>query len=374
MKAILFKVAQFNDKINAKYPANSLLITPDKLAEDLKEKYVKQGKPNVVEVANINHFFPNFNVKRHPRHPILFLRTGGIGDIFAFSTLFKQLDAHKIIFATQTMYNPCFSYFERPPDTVREVTRAAFENVTFARLRTHLGNIRYANYEGFIENFQKDNWYKIFMEGIGLDYNTELARPQLKHGRPVPKSAYNGIPSERSMIITYKASAAMRTADLEVVLRSIEQSAFRDWKLFIHEVTLDGHARAAIERSPLKVKIIPDGPLYQCLLDWYDAAFVLSVDTGAIHFREGVGKPALGVYGAFHPNARTDTYKNVFSSYFGSLCPHQPCFLHETQEIKTCIAGTGLSYAPCLSMKLNPEFGDQLTHALNHSFLTYSFS
>ena len=78
------------------------------------------------------------------------------------------------------------------------------------------------------------------------------------------------------------------------------------------------------------------------------AKFVISVDTSAIHFREGIGKPALGLYGAFSADSRTKYYKFTKSIDIKSNCDIQPCFLHEKQ----CPKITTEKFAPCLSTNI----------------------
>lgn len=373
MKAIIFRRQQKNDITGKVYPANSFLIAPDQLTEQLKAKYDSQGKKDVFKIDNINAFFPDFNAKKHKRNPILFLRTGGIGDLMAFSTLFEQLKEHKTIFATLSIYKPCFEWYTTKPGTIREVTLPVFENVTFSRLRSHFGNIRYANYEGQVENFQKDNWYKVFFNGIGLDYDEKLARPSLIKSRIVPENNNKNVKSRKSLFLVHRASANMRTISIEDALISIKKSKFNDWTIYLHEFTLSETDKKHVTNSELNIKIIPKGSMHQALLDWFDAEFILSSDTGSIHFREGIEKPALAAYAAFHPRSRTETYKHVSSAYFESLCPAQPCYLHETETIKFCKYGQGLEYAPCLSKKLYPDFNDHLTQALNENFSLFSF-
>ena len=373
MKAVIFRQAQWNDETRTKFPANSMLICPDKLAKNLKDKYTQMGRPGVCEVNNINHYFPDFNKQKHARNPILFLRTGGIGDMMAFSTLFEQLKDHRTIFSTLNIYKPCFAWYTTPPGTIREITQPTFTDVTFSRLRSHFGNIRYANYEGQVENFQRKNWYQVFFEGIGLPWDEQLARPSLIKNRVTIDNRNSQIPKHKSLLIAHRASANMRTIDIEATLQAVERSKFHDWRVLFHELSLTQRDKEIIENSALNIKIIPPGTMHQALLDWYDAEFVISADTGAIHFREGVEKPALGIYAAFHPSSRTSTYRHVRSAYFTSLCPDQPCYLHESETIKTCPHGVGLNFAPCLSRRLSPDFADNFAHALNECFAWYSF-
>jgi ADP-heptose:LPS heptosyltransferase len=83
--------------------------------------------------------------------------------------------------------------------------------------------------------------------------------------------------------------------------------------------------------------------LYQ--LDTAD--FVISVDTSAIHFREGVGKPALGVYSSFTKESRTKYYIYTLSLDVKGNCPIQPCFKYDN-SICPHITKESIN-VPCLS-------------------------
>jgi len=76
-----------------------------------------------------------------------------------------------------------------------------------------------------------------------------------------------------------------------------------------------------------------------------DYEFVISVDTSAIHIREGLCLPALGLYGAFSVDSRAKYYKHVKYIDVKNDCLFSPCFNHSQ---KTCSENKG-GYATCLS-------------------------
>ena len=92
----------------------------------------------------------------------------------------------------------------------------------------------------------------------------------------------------------------------------------------------------------------------------------ISVDTAAIHFREGVERPGLGIYSSFTTESRTKHYRFTHSFDVKSPCRFQPCFKHQSEINEVCRESAGGSLeAPCLSEKYNPGFVDQLVENMN---------
>lgn len=368
MKALLFKRAMkytANDGKEVRFPPNSWAILPDKLALEIRDKFAGQSKGYVLQAKNINEWFRDY--KYPSKNPVLFLRTGGIGDICALSTIFAELD-NRITLATMPQYRAVIQWMNRQPDIIKDVTRAVYEGMSHGNWLRHFQNTRYANWEGHVENFQTRNWYEIFCDGIELPFRPELGRPDLTTERIVATDKMRPQLCQNSLLICHRASTYMRTVELHTVLKAVEASRFAEWKLYIHEQNLLPAERELLDEWPRKVNIIPRGTMHQCLLDWYDAGFVLTCDSGAIHFREGVQRPALAMYASFHPESRTKYYQYTRSAYFHSLCPDQPCFLHETAEIKSCPAGKDIAHAPCLGKEWNPSLWEDIAKTLDEVY------
>ena len=79
-------------------------------------------------------------------------------------------------------------------------------------------------------------------------------------------------------------------------------------------------------------------------------------------FREGLGKPALGIYGAFSTESRTKYYKYTHSIDIKSSCNIQPCFRHDGQMCKYVTKDS--THAPCLGKELSPDIEQQINTAL----------
>jgi ADP-heptose:LPS heptosyltransferase len=85
-----------------------------------------------------------------------------------------------------------------------------------------------------------------------------------------------------------------------------------------------------------RIKIINAENLNKFFLDVFDATLSISVDTAQFHFREGIEKPAVGLYGPFPYECRTKYYKYTLSMNIESKCPNMPCFIHVKSSESIC--------------------------------------
>ena len=143
----------------------------------------------------------------------------------------------------------------------------------------------------------------------------------------------------------------MRTSNFEdFYLPALKR--FPDHAFFVHESDLTKKEINYIIEKTTNVTIIPKISGEEYFDNLYAAAFVISTDTAAIHFREGIEKPALGVYGAFTSESRTSGYIHTKSFNPKSKCPHQPCFVHQQTLDHVCpFAKPGDTVAKCQSGK-----------------------
>jgi ADP-heptose:LPS heptosyltransferase len=129
----------------------------------------------------------------------------------------------------------------------------------------------------------------------------------------------------------------------------------------VHEVDLTETDKRFIEQTG-NIFILPQSDLHDYLVNLYDADMVVTTDTGGLHFREGVGRPALGVFGAMTTGSRTSGYRFTKSFNVKSTCEHQPCFIHERIKNQVCLnAKEGDRVAKCQTGK---SFQKQLEQEL----------
>jgi hypothetical protein len=144
-------------------------------------------------------------------------------------------------------------------------------------------------------------------------------------------------------------------------------NVFPDYEIFVHEYILTpGDIQYAAQNE---IAIISSANTSEYLDDVFYASMVVSVDSAAIHFREGVQLPAIGIYNAFSADCRTKYYRYTKSFDIEKVCPKQPCFMHQTAINQVCeYAQLGSTEAPCFSTMNKDivlELSDKIQLALN---------
>ena len=256
---------------------------------------------------------------------LLLVRSGGIGDLMAYSILHDR--APQIAFVSQGKYRPYMKLWQTPPKFKAFETPIFLANNTqdFYNKLKHYG--RLTGREDDIEKGSKENWYKIISESAGIPA-TRL-RPQLikPSGQTIP-----------GCMIVSKASITDRTANHEDVIKAASP--------YFKHIILSHNQQWSNDE-------------YISALMRYE--YVISVDTSAIHIREGLGLPALGLYGAFVKECRTSGYIYTTSIQVDSGCP--PCQRHSRIP---CPKNTGTPFAPCLS---GNRMIEQIQHEI-HNYIT----
>lgn len=262
-------------------------------------------------------FVPAETIDKYDSHAsMLLVRSAGIGDIIALSSLCGYANQTTIL--TQTKYKPLKKYFDVP------VTFKGFEEpltvYSYPKgLHSFLQRTGMMYGDTDIDNGSRENWYEILSRSVNFEFDPEYARPQLR-------SLTNEV--NDVCIVVSQSSSLNRTASKT----DLDKLARKYFKNVIHADEM----KWSFE---------------QYLHELDRARYVISVDTSAIHFREGIGKPALGLYGAFTTDSRTKYYKFTQSVNLKSSCDIQPCFLHDN---KRCPKATD-NFAPCLSNNINDE-------------------
>jgi len=275
--------------------------------------------------------YPSELIEKYKEHPnLLLVRSGGIGDLIALTVL-CGIDGVNTVILTQDKYKPLARYinyahtfkgFSEPIFTVKFPNTVEDECKKWGQM---VGDTE-------IDKGSKRNWFKILNESAGFtEYDEESLRPDLLSKTNV---------HDNVCIAVSTASCVNRSADREM-LKQIAQRHFENVVMADEQ----------------------DWTLSQYLEKLDRAKFVISVDTSAIHFREGIGKPALGIYGAFTTESRTKYYQFTKSIDVVSLCPLQPCFKHDSE---ICPHLNGLNYAPCLGRER-----DVVEHQIETALIQY---
>jgi len=277
---------------------------------------------------------------------LIMVRYGGIGDLIALTSVIDYFEGKRIHFITQEKYFAIFDWFENKPKV--------YDNRNGIKEPKYKKNWACYHSLNLIENGHDENWYHLFFKFIEEDNpGEEFYRPVLKKERISNRESNIYKSNKPSLLIVNRSTAMMRTIRINDILQALPNK--ETFNIFVYEMGVDESINGInIIKSDL-------ADLEGFLLDCYDADYLISVDTGALHFREGIEKPAIGLYNSFTTDSRTKYYEHTKSFDIKSDCEHQPCFWHERAMMKYCIKGNQSMFsAPCFDSKYNDKWIEQL--------------
>ncbi len=330
-------------------------VSSDKVNHELAEQLVKYAnKHNNQSILKAIKFCDTSEVLKraivgNDFKNLLIIRYGGIGDLIALTSIMDYFEDKNIRIVTQEKYKPLFEWFTNTPELC-PIYKPVFSGMKWKDKR--LDSWAEFNGNGVVEAGHSKNWYEVFFELSGIEHDESCFRPQLKTERinDNQSNIQRLSTGKPSILICNKATAMMRTCKASTIIDSIPNKEKYD--IFVHDINL-------VDKEEVDAIVIEKSNLATFFLDCYDANMVISVDTGAIHFREGIDKPAIGLYNSFTTDARTKYYQYTKSFDIKSECDLQPCFLHEQGITKHCPKGSG-SVAPCFDSELNKTLKEQL--------------
>jgi hypothetical protein len=249
-----------------------------------------------------------FNIKPiTTQKNLLLIRSGGIGDLMAYSVL--QHRAENVVFITQAKYRPYLKLWQKPP-IFKAPSSPIFIAKTFESMVKQLEDYgRMTGEEDAIELGSRENWYNIINRAANQP--NEHQRPQLiqPQGEQI-----------KGCLIVSNSSVVDRTADNTAIVKAC--------------LPYFNHIILAHDQGWKDEEYINALMRYE---------YVISVDTSAIHIREGFGLPALGLYGAFEKDCRTLGHIYTQSIQINNCTP---CHRHSRLP---CQFNQGTKFAPCLS-------------------------
>jgi hypothetical protein len=340
------------------YPAQSKAILPWRAID--KKDVDNLQKKGVINITPIDETFNRYKVGEQA-FPLFTHIGGGVGDIIVFSAITAFLSDHRIIVHTEEKFRPIFEWF-RYPVMFKNWHSTIVENHTPANRITRYKNLKRLPLEWSAIQSHDTNWYDGFFQRIGLEKAQEgYDRPILNTNRI---SHLPQLIKKNSILICHRASCQMRSSHFEDFYPAVRE-AFPNKTIYVHDVDLTESDQYFIANQMVRrrnIVILPQCTMGQFLTNLYDADMVVTTDSSAIHFREGLEKPCLGVFGAMTIQSRASTYSFTRSFNTESPCPHQPCFIHELRKGQVCPNATeGDRVARCQS---GPEFQLQLYREL----------
>ncbi len=329
----------------------------------IKNYIQKTGNKSILKAISfidIDNLFRKATIKAKFNNLIIF-RFGGMGDLIALSSIVDYFDCNTH-FVTDKKYFPIFEWFENKPK-LYPTNEAIFKN--FKKSGFKYDTWAKFHGEGIIETGHNKNWFELFFDFIEENNpGRDFLRPQLKTERiNNNKSNIQRYSSGRkSLLIANKATTMIRTCHVSDIFNSIPDDIKKNYDIFVHENNM-----SESDKLIDGLTVIPKTDFNTFLLDCYDCDMLISVDTGALHFREGINKPAIGLYNSFTSDSRTKHYQYTKSFNIKSECDKQPCFIHENDYIKSCPKGNNDMFAaPCFDSKHNKTLINQLTQILEN--------
>lgn len=282
---------------------------------------VDQAMANLLKRTNVATIYPITVFEKYQgKGKLLVLRTGGLGDIIALSSV---LDENSTLL-THPKHIPVIDYFEHKP-IVKDMSKPIWD-LKDIQLFDIVNDYKMVWGDEAIDQGSKENWYNIF----------EKATNRPSQGRPRLIEPTDPIEKGYCLIVS-KSSNANRNADTNTLI----------------EIANNYYSKVLVATEQ---KWTTKEYLNQLCM----AEMVISTDTSAIHFREGIKRKALGLYGAFTTEARTKYYQHTKSIDIQSLCDKQPCFSHIKNNCKHLVNMN----AGCLSPEFNPTLKAQVSEAL----------
>lgn len=293
---------------------------------------------------------------------MLIIRTGGIGDLIAMSSLAAYCWHNTIKFVTSKHLLSVFDWYETNNVYPKAVDEPLYMNFRPVRVPFIQKTTKRVYAEGIIEEGGRENWYAVFFGAIGLKkVPYEFLRPHLVKERVTDKPSHIDT-GRKSILISHRSTAQMRSMLFQDIYEPIVKIiGDRDVDIYVHSANCTQQDLDYLKTiSDGRVKIIKQSSVSMYLLELFDATVTVSVDSAAVHFREGTGKPGIGIYAAFTTDSRVQFYETTQSFNLKSGCGLQPCFIHQQYKDHVCPkARKGDTEAPCMG-SMNKTLQEQI--------------
>lgn len=320
------------------YPKHSIAVVGARLTRQVITE--KIGMP-----FYLDEIFKRFRYG-DPHGKVFSHMSQGIGDMIAFSSITAFLSPMLIQVHVDPRFYTLFDWFAGGNMTLTPFHYPIVRDFTHGNRLTKYKNICRVAIEYAVNSAGGKNWFEVYYGCIGLEPDSDLCRPRLK----VPEKVRGVERVKKTVLLCNRSSCQIRSSSLQDFYEPVRE-AYPDFKVLVHEKNLTRPDRDYMATLPEdSITVIPPSNFEGFLLDLYTHEMVVSTDTAAIHFREGLGLPAVGVYGGFTVDSRTRDYKYTRSFDTSHPCPHKPCFRHESEDERYCQLHTdGMETAPCQS-------------------------
>jgi ADP-heptose:LPS heptosyltransferase len=236
-----------------------------------------------------------------------------------------------------------FDWFESDVDFISYFTpTVSWKKGSITKKKNVNKKIKPIFFEGLIEN-SSINWFELQYNEIGAvssnTFDTSLGRPKLKTKR-ISKKKSNIDLTKKSILLNPRSTSIIRSMRFEDMYNAlIKIINDLDCNIYVHSKNIKNEDVNFISKQSKidnRINVIHAKTLEEFLLDAYDTTIAISVDSAIVHFREGIQKPCIGIYGQFTTECRTKYYKHTHTFDIKSDCPHMPCFVHVKKNDEIC--------------------------------------
>ncbi len=278
---------------------------------------------------------------------------GGIGDIIAFSAVLKYLEDYQIRVYINPSLNPLAEQF-----TCRNIKILPYFS-PITNLNKGFDGLRRMAIEYAIIT-TRDNWFKAYFERLRIPH------PGSYYYRPHLASKVRT--SKNTILICHRASCQIRSSRFEDYYLPARM-VYPDKIFYVHEIDLTFEDMRFVQEQK-NILVLRDSDMQTYLNTLASMELIICTDTAAIHYREGIRKPALAAYGAILLESRTKYYQYTKSFNIKTECPYKPCFAHELIKGSICKWAEDLrgykKTAPC-------QTGEQFQAQLERELRNYKY-
>jgi hypothetical protein len=323
---------------------------------------------NIIESKDLLRYYDDRTDKCNN---VLLICGGGIGDIIAYSALCKYLyeKGINVHYATQRKYFDVLKWFKTPV-RILDVNGVLFDDFSIQNRISKYKNWRRIKTEMIIPKNNHMDWFEVIFAYSCVDeIDVKYLRPQLISKR-LTKTKSNIDKGIKSLIICNQSSCMMRNIEFNELYEAIPENVKKEYEIYAYINNLsDADKIKQFKGDYDSVRFINAPTLSDFLNDLYDATDVITVDSAAVHFREGINKRCLALFNSFDKKIRTEHYKYIIAANVKSECEKQPCFKHELQKGDLCEKVKEWQYsAPCFRSETNKFLQPELKRIFNEYF------
>ena len=302
---------------------------------------------------------------------VLIICSGGIGDIIAYSSICKYLHEKgiNIHFVTQEKYFDILKWFQIPVYII-DINGAILNDFSITNRLGKYKTWRRVITEYIVQANNQFDWFEVIYAYSCVDkIDSKYLRPQLTKKRLTKKQS-NIDKKVKTLLICNQSSCMMRNIEFDEIYQAIPENVKNNYYIYAYEDTISGtDTMNKFTGKYPDVHFIMAPTLSDFLNDLYDATDVITVDSAAVHFREGINKRCLALYNSFDKACRTSYYKYITAVNVKSECDKQPCFMHELKAGDLCEKVDVWQYsAPCFRSETNKFLQSELKKIINQYF------